>query len=325
MNRDLEALKEGLLRGERAALARGLTLVESTLERDRTMSNQLLEALWPSSGKAIRLGISGPPGVGKSTLIGALGPYLTSLGHKVAVLAVDPSGPFGGSVMGDKTRMLDLLRDPSAFIRPSPSSGAHGGVSRKTREAILLCEAAGYDLVLIETMGVGQSEYVVHSMVDFFLVLLSPYGGDDLQGIKKGLFDRVDALAVNKADGELKQAALDTVTQYKRALHLTLNRSQDFWTPPVLSCSAIEKKGSEEIWNTVEKFIRSAKANGEFSKRRDRQNEAWCLELLREIVDRKIHHFQTGSVYKQGMRECFSGKKRPWISAREMSDHLLKS
>ena len=234
MTVDLDLLRQG----NRRALAKAITVVESTLESDRVKSQNILESILPDSGNSIRVGISGVPGVGKSTFIEALGLYLIALGKKVAVLAVDPSSPMaGGSILGDKTRMEELSRAEHAYIRPSPSSGALGGVAQKTRESMLLCEAAGYDIILVETVGVGQSEFEVAGMVDFFLVLMVPNAGDELQGIKKGIMELVDGLVINKADGESINLAKQTMSHYKNAFHLLKNSG--FWSPKVLSCSAL--------------------------------------------------------------------------------------
>src|SRR5690554_5541424 len=233
-----------LLSGNRRALAKAITLIESKRDVDRAKSQELLERILPHSGKSIRVGISGVPGVGKSTFIESFGLYLLSQGKKLAVLAVDPSSPIaGGSILGDKTRMEYLSREENAFIRPSPSEGALGGVALKTRETMLLCEAAGYDVILVETVGVGQSEYEVASMVDFFLVLMLPNAGDELQGIKKGIMELADALVINKADGESMNYAEQTRRHYQNALHLL--RHTSFWTPQVLTCSALKNENIE--------------------------------------------------------------------------------
>ena len=246
-------LAAGVLAGDRTAIGRAITLVESVLPEHRVDAAALLDELLPHSGDAHRVGITGVPGVGKSTFIEALGLELTGAGHKVAVLAVDPSSSrTGGSILGDKTRMAQLSVDPDAFIRPSPSAGTLGGVTRATREAMIVLEAAGHDVVLVETVGVGQSETVVHGMVDIFVVLMLSGAGDELQGIKKGVLELADLLAVNKADGanvdKAKQAAVD----YRRALHLVQPPGAS-WEPPVLTCSAIERTGLAELWDEIER------------------------------------------------------------------------
>ena len=236
-----------LQQGNRRALAKAITLVESKLDSHRAEAQQIIEQVLPQTGNSIRIGITGIPGVGKSTFIETFGLYLISLGKRVAVLAVDPSSPLaGGSILGDKTRMEELSRNDQAFIRPSPSEGALGGVAQKTRETMLLCEAAGYDVILVETVGVGQSEYEVAGMVDFFMVLMLPNAGDELQGIKKGIMELADALVVNKADGESISLAEQTKRHYENAMHLL--RQSSFWSPQVLTCSAQENNNLDTVW-----------------------------------------------------------------------------
>jgi LAO/AO transport system kinase len=240
---DLQLLRQG----NRRALAKAITLVESKLDSHREQAQLILEQLLPDTGKSIRIGITGIPGVGKSTFIEIFGLYLVAQGKRVAVLAVDPSSPIaGGSILGDKTRMEELSRSEQAFIRPSPSEGALGGVAQKTRETMLLCEAAGFDVILVETVGVGQSEYQVAGMVDFFMVLMLPNAGDELQGIKKGIVELADALVVNKADGESINLAEQTRRHYENAMHLL--RHNSFWTPQVMTCSAREKNNIDTVW-----------------------------------------------------------------------------
>ena len=244
---------EAIVAGNRRALAKAITLVESSRPQDREAAQALLNELLPHTGKSLRVGITGVPGVGKSTFIESFGQHVIAKGHKVAVLAVDPSSPMaGGSILGDKTRMEHLSRDPSAFIRPSPAGKALGGVALKTRESMLLCEAAGFDVVLVETVGVGQSEHQVGSMVDFFLILLLPGGGDELQGIKKGILELADAIMINKADGESESLARKTKLHYQSAMSLLA--SNDFWKPEVHTCSALERQGIEECWSMMERF-----------------------------------------------------------------------
>jgi LAO/AO transport system kinase len=254
--------------GDRRAMARAITKLESTRESDYEAGQAILESLIEDSGNAIRVGITGPPGVGKSTFIEALGLQLVEQGKRVAVLAVDPSSPVtGGSILGDKTRMERLMVRPEAFIRPSPSGGSLGGVAHRTREAMLLCEAAGYDVVLIETVGIGQSEVAVASMVDFFLVLLLPSGGDELQGIKKGVIELADALVVNKCDGPMESTAQRTRVDYASALDLIRTANED-WRPRALAASATEEQGIVEVWNTVIEHHEMMKATGRFEARR---------------------------------------------------------
>lgn len=276
-----------LRRGNRRALAKAITVVESTLESDRVKSQEILESLLAESGNSIRIGISGVPGVGKSTFIEAFGLYLIALGKKVAVLAVDPSSPMaGGSILGDKTRMEELSRAEHSYIRPSPSSGALGGVAQKTRESMLLCEAAGYDIILVETVGVGQSEFEVAGMVDFFLVLMVPNAGDELQGIKKGIMELVDGLVINKADGESINLAKQTISHYKNAFHLLKNSG--FWSPKVLSCSALEETNLDTVWAMVAEYVATAKNNGFFISNREQQNIDWMNKLIHELLQQRL-------------------------------------
>jgi len=270
--------------GDRRALARTITNIESTRESDRMRGQAVLEALVDKSGDAIRVGITGPPGVGKSSFIEELGLRLVERGKRVAVLAVDPSSPVtGGSILGDKTRMERLSVRPEAFIRPSPSGGSLGGVAHRTREVMLLCEAAGYDVVLIETVGIGQSEVAVSSMVDFFLVLLLPAGGDELQGIKKGVVELADALVVNKADGATREVAERTRVEYAGALDL-IRPGEDGWRPRALIASALEGIGVEEAWAVIEEHRALIEASGTLERRRREQARAWMWKLIDEGV-----------------------------------------
>ena len=272
--------------GDRRQMARAITKLESTRETDHIAGQEILESLIEDSGDAIRIGITGPPGVGKSTFIEALGLYLVGQGKRVAVLAVDPSSPVtGGSILRDKTRMERLTVCPEAFIRPSPSGGSLGGVAHRTREAMLLCEAAGYDVVLIETVGIGQSEVAVSSMVDFFLVLLLPSGGDELQGIKKGVIELADALVVNKADGAMETTAQRTRVDYASALDLIRGMS-DEWRPRAMVASAIEGQGVVEVWGTILEHHELTVANGSFTTRRRDQAKDWMWKLIDEGVAR---------------------------------------
>src|ERR1043165_2283574 len=246
---DIKALARRVRDGDRASLARAITLIESKRADHRGQAHALVQELLPLTGKAVRVGITGAPGVGKSTSIDALGTMLTGKGHKVAVLAVDPSSTrTGGSILGDKTRMARLAIDDKAFVRPSPSSGTLGGVAAKSRETMLLCEAAGFDVVLVETVGIGQSETAVADMTDFFLALMLPGAGDELQGIKKGLVELADMIAINKADGDNLQRAKAAAAEYRAALHILTPRSPN-WTPPVLTYSALTGNGIAELWS----------------------------------------------------------------------------
>lgn len=274
---------QALLDGNRRALAKAITLVESKLDRHREEAQGILEQVLPHSGNSIRIGITGVPGVGKSTFIEAFGLHLIAQGKRVAVLAVDPSSPIaGGSILGDKTRMEELSRREEAFIRPSPAEGALGGVAQKTRESMLLCEAAGYDVILVETVGVGQSEYQVAGMVDFFMVLMLPGGGDELQGIKKGIMELADALVINKADGDSEKLATMTQRQYTSAMNLL--RHTSFWTPRVMTCSALKNINIDTVWGMLIDFYFQAVAENAFAAKRAQQNRDWMHQLVNEML-----------------------------------------
>jgi LAO/AO transport system kinase len=282
---------EGVLTGDRAMLGRAITLVESNAPVHRARAQEVLRRLLPHAGRAIRVGITGVPGVGKSTFIEALGAWLLEQGHRLAVLAIDPSSArTAGSILGDKTRMEKLGRDPRCFIRPSPTGGTLGGVARKTRETMLVCEAAGYDVVLVETVGVGQSEITVRSLVDFFLLLLLPGGGDELQGIKRGIVEIADALLINKADGEGRPRAEVTRQEYDRALHYLMPARAD-WRPPVAICSALTGEGVPEAWSVVERFREQTQESGAFEQQRREQALGWLRALVDEhLRDRFYAH-----------------------------------
>ncbi|MCG3169319.1 MAG: GTPase ArgK [Pseudomonadales bacterium] len=278
---------DALLAGQRRALAKAITLIESSRSEDRAAAQTLLERVLAHTGQSIRVGISGIPGVGKSTFIESFGMELIRRGHRVAVLAVDPSSPVaGGSILGDKTRMETLSREEAAFIRPSPSQGALGGVALKTRETMLLCEAAGYDVILVETVGVGQSEYEVAAMVDFFLVLMLPNAGDELQGIKRGIMELADALVVNKADGESVGLAQRTRRHYQNAMNLLSHSG--FWVPRVLVCSAAEQRGIAEVWEMIGEYRGGASASGELERKRALQNAQWLRRLISELLEQRF-------------------------------------
>lgn len=268
-------IAEGVRQGQRQALARAITLVESTRADHRARATEVLELLMDATGNSTRLGISGAPGVGKSTFIDVLGRQLIDEGHRVGVLAVDPSSAIsGGSILGDKTRMEELARRREAFIRPSPAGRTLGGVARRTREAMLLCEAAGFDVIIVETVGVGQSETMVADMTDVFLLLLQPGGGDQLQGMKRGIVELADIVAVNKADGELENEARRTAADYASALTFLRPRSPT-WSVPVVTCSAIGGQGVSEVWEQVERCTAAFRASGRLAERRSEQARAW--------------------------------------------------
>ncbi|MGE3065402.1 MAG: methylmalonyl Co-A mutase-associated GTPase MeaB [Hyphomicrobiaceae bacterium] len=277
-----EALADGIAAGDRALLARAITLVESTRAEHRALAQDLLQALLPRTGRSHRIGITGVPGVGKSTAIDQLGMNLIADGHRIAVLAVDPtSSRTGGSILADKTRMARLSASRSAFIRPSPTSGTLGGVARKTRETMMLVEAAGFDIVIVETVGVGQSETAVADMVDFFLVMLLAGGGDELQGIKKGVIEIADMIAINKADGDNVARARRAVADYQGALNI-LTPASASWTPPVIAVSARDNSGLDTLWARIEEHREKLSATGEFAARRRTQAVTWMHSLLRE-------------------------------------------
>jgi LAO/AO transport system kinase len=280
---------DGVLAGDRRMLAKTITLIESTLPAHLERAQALLNRLVPHSGRAVRLGITGVPGVGKSTFIESFGTMLIDQGHRVAVLAIDPSSSrSGGSIMADKTRMEQLSCRPEAFIRPSPSSGALGGVARKTRETMLACEAAGFDVIVVETVGVGQSETTVASMVDFFLVLMLAGAGDELQGIKRGVMELADAVAITKADGDNIDAAEKARKQYETALHL-LTPVSGLWMPPVVTCSALDMAGVAGIWEMINRHRRQMTAAGELDRKRRGQSLEWMWSLVEEGLKNRFH------------------------------------
>ena len=273
---------DGILHHDRAILAKAITLAESALTSHRKKAEQILEACLPYSGKSIRIGITGVPGVGKSTFIEAFGKHLTAQGHRVAILAIDPSSARSkGSILGDKTRMETLSSDPNAFIRPSPSSGSLGGVAQKTYESIILCEAAGFDVILVETVGVGQSETEAHSMVDFFLLLMLAGAGDELQGIKRGIIEMSDAIIINKADGNNLEAANRAIANYKNALHL-FPPAPSGWNPRTDKCSSLTGEGIKEVWDMIKEYIQFAQKNGYFEKNRKSQKIKIFHKTIRE-------------------------------------------
>lgn len=286
----VEAYVEGVLLGNRMILSRAITLVESQLTSDKNLAQQVLEQILPHSGRAMRIGITGVPGVGKSTFIEAFGKQLTASGKKLAVLAIDPTSQRSkGSIMGDKTRMEELAHDPLAYIRPSPSGGSLGGVANKTRETMLLCEAAGFDVVFVETVGVGQSETLVKGMVDFFLLLMLAGAGDELQGIKKGIMEMADAVVITKADSENQPAAQRAVVEYQNAFHL-FPPAENGWFPQVKTCSALEKRGLNAIWEMISDYYTLVKRNGTYLQNRQRQNLEWMHSLIRYALEEQFYH-----------------------------------
>jgi LAO/AO transport system kinase len=277
------------MHGDKALLARAITLVESTQEAHQEKAYEIIEKCLLRSHNTLRIGITGVPGVGKSTFIESFGTMLTKMGMKVAVLAVDPSSTLSkGSILGDKTRMPQLVKDPNAFIRPSPSGDSLGGVARKTRESIILCEAAGYDVILVETVGVGQSETAVHSMVDFFLLLKLTGAGDELQGIKRGIMEMADAIVINKAEGDNIKRAEKARSEFERALHLYPPKENN-WTPKVLTCSSISGAGIPEIWELISEYQSKNKTAGYFSGKRKSQNTYWFHQTVESLLKQQFY------------------------------------
>jgi LAO/AO transport system kinase len=316
----------GVKQGQLRALAKAITLIESRNQDHSLAATALLDELLPVTGNAIRVGISGVPGVGKSTFIEALGLYLTGLRHKVAVLAVDPSSQIsGGSILGDKTRMEELSRDPNAFIRPSPSGDTLGGVARKTRETMLLCEAAGYDVVIVETVGVGQSEITVASMVDFFLLMQLPGAGDELQGIKKGVMEIADAILINKAEGENRPRAELARRQYLNALHLLKPKSGN-WSVPTLLCSALRGEGIAEVWQTILDYRQTMRASGEFAEKRRLQASDWMWMLVMDDLKQLfLHDRQVEALLPQIQEAVAQGITTPGAAARRLLEAFKRS
>jgi LAO/AO transport system kinase len=320
---DTEALARELRAGSRAALARAITLIESRRSDHQAAARELVQALLPDTGTAIRVGITGSPGVGKSTTIDALGMSLIEQGHKVAVLAVDPSSArTGGSILGDKTRMARLAAADAAFIRPSPASGTLGGVAAKTREAMLLCEAADFDVVLVETVGIGQSETAVCDMTDFFLALMLPGAGDELQGIKKGLVELADMIAVNKADGDNVKRANLAAAEYRGALHILTPRSEH-WQPPVLTYSALTGAGIAELWQKIQDHRTAMDASGEFAARRRQQQVKWMWNMLEQRLMARLRADPSiRAKVKQIEASVADGRVTPALAAEQISELL---
>jgi len=310
--------------GDRRALARAITLVESTRPDHRAEADALLTELLPATGSSQRVGISGAPGAGKSTLIEALGLHIVDRGLSVAVLAVDPSSSrTGGSILGDKTRMGDLTRQPGAFVRPSPTGGTLGGVARRTREDLLLCEAAGFEVVVVETVGAGQSEVSVEAMVDCFLVLVGPGSGDDLQGIKRGIMELADIVVVTKADGDLRRPADVTAADYASALRLLRPKTPE-WTPTVVQCSALVGTGIDDLWATVERFGDALRATGALTRRRAEQSRAWMwTEVGAGLLDRVRTAPHLTDLAARLERDAVAGRIPPTVAADRILEAFL--
>jgi len=320
---DIKTLAKTLRAGDRAGLARAITLIESRRSDHQAAARELVQTLLPATGKAIRVGITGSPGVGKSTTIDALGSFLIEGGHKVAVLAVDPtSARTGGSILGDKTRMARLAASDSAYIRPSPSSGTLGGVAAKTREAMLLCEAAGFDVILVETVGIGQSETAVSDMTDFFLALMLPGAGDELQGIKKGLVELADMIAINKADGDNIKRANLAAADYRSALHILQPRSEH-WQPPVVTYSALTGAGIAELWQKIVDHRNAMTASGDFAARRRQQQVKWMWSMLEQRVLARLRaDASTRARVKKTEAEVAAGHLTPALGAEQIAGML---
>jgi LAO/AO transport system kinase len=311
-------LAEQVLAGDRAGIARAITLVESSRAEHRMEAQQLLASLLPETGHAQRIGITGVPGVGKSSFIDTLGSNLTAAGHRIAVLAVDPSSSIsGGSILGDKTRMTRLAADPAAFVRPSPTSGTLGGVARATRETMLVMEAAGYDIVLVETVGVGQSEHVVADMVDTFLFLTLARTGDQLQGMKRGILELADVIAVNKADGEHREPSARAARELSAALRLLRTDPQD-WQTPVLTCSALENTGLDRVWKHVQRHRDKLVADGELDRKRNRQLVEWTRSMVRDQLLDQLRTPAARELMAAGERAVLAGELTPAQAAERI-------
>lgn len=318
---DPSELAKRVLAGDRRAIARAITLVESARAEDRRAAGRLLGLLAPAAGRSIRIGISGVPGVGKSTFIESLGNHIIDQGHRVAVLAVDPSSAIsGGSILGDKTRMETLSRRLEAFIRPSPAGITLGGVARHTRETMCIVEAAGFDVVIIETVGVGQSETTVAEMTDFFLLLLLPGGGDELQGIKRGIVELADLIVVNKADGELENAANRAAVDYRAALGFLHPRHAD-WQVPIETCSALGHQGIDRVWQIIEDFRDTMTKNGAITTARAKQARTWLWsEISATLLESLQHDQRLRSRVDELEQQVAEGRTSPWVAAQELVD-----
>ena len=319
--KDIDALIRGILHGNKTDLSQGITLIESQSKRHSNDIKKLISSCLPYSNKSLRIGITGVPGVGKSTFIEQLGLYLVSQGHKVAVLAVDPSSTLSrGSILGDKTRMENLVQEPQAYIRPTASGDSLGGVARKTRESILICEAAGYDVLLIETVGVGQSETAVHSMTDFFLLLKLAGAGDELQGIKRGIIEMADAIVINKADGENVKAAKKAKVEFNRALHMYPAKSNG-WNPKVKLASALKNEGIDKVWGMLLNYFSVTKNNGFFEEKRANQNKFWLTQTIEDSLKKE---FYQNEKVKAEFPKVLSKIQHNSLSPFEAAEYLLK-
>ena len=316
----------GILAGDRSVLGQAITVIESVLPEHQDLGREIIKGCLPHSGNSVRIGITGVPGVGKSTFIEALGSIITGQEKKLAVLAIDPSSErSGGSILGDKTRMEDLSAHPNAFIRPSPSGGTLGGVARKTRESIILCESAGYEVIFIETVGVGQSETAVNSMVDFFLLLMLAGAGDELQGIKRGIMEMADAIAITKADGINKERAERAKSEYQNALHL-FPASESGWTPRVVCSSAIDNTGLQEIWDLTGEYLDVCRQNNYFSTRRARQAKYWMYEFIHESLSSDFYGHEDIRLKLESLeKEVLEGQKSSFHAATEILKLYRKS
>lgn len=316
----------GIVKGDITLLSRAVTLVESSKPEHQKIAQEIIAQCLPRSGNSVRIGITGVPGVGKSTFIESLGKYITSRGGKLAVLAIDPSSERSkGSILGDKTRMEDLSGDKNAYIRPSPSAGSLGGVARKTREIIILCEAAGFNHIFIETVGVGQSETAVHSMTDFFLLLMLAGAGDELQGIKRGIMEMADAIAINKADGSNIEKAEMAQTQYRNALHLFPKKDSD-WEPQVLTCSAVKKTGIAEIWEVIESYRQLTQQNRYFFKNRNMQSTFWMRETIDEQLKQRFYqHPEIKEKLKDFEQKVLDNKMSSFAAAGELLKYYSRT
>jgi len=312
-----EYFVKGILQSNISILSQAITLIESTAEKHFEKSQKIIEACLPKAHNSIRIGITGVPGVGKSTFIESFGKLLVSKGYKVAILAVDPSSSISkGSILGDKTRMADLIKTSNVFIRPSPSGDSLGGVARKTRESIVLCEAAGYEIILIETVGVGQSEIAVHSMTDFFLLLKLAGAGDELQGIKRGIIEMADAIVINKADGSNIKAAQLAKVEFNRALHLYPPK-ENGWTPKTTTCSALNNEGIDKVWKIIYDCIEQVKESQFFQEKRDKQNEFWLLQTIESSLKSDFfNHPKINTLLKEQLQLIKEQKTTPFKAAQ---------